>query len=267
MNFTKTKVNIEKWLFQDKPDPVIIAVEWDQYAAKWDKWAIKAQKNKIRWFFIETLPGFSYRFVWAYERTVRQLKYKYIWKCNLIKIHSLKATEWYGVDDRLMHGMFQLLVDLVEFDKANSQIVWSEDDVPRYMMKANYRNPEMGIKRLNWEISLSEEEGGLNQAKNAKKIKALYIWWTITRVNRTELIDIKGSTGFSTNEYYGDMRSNKSKDFAVTCHEIASNKGDKDQELYESVNKAYDDAKVEYEKEDDKMLLQLVKLRRHLWTP
>ena len=266
MHFTKTKFNIKKWLFQGMPEADgLVAGEWDQYAAEWDKWVTKAQKNKIRWFFIETLPDFLYRFVWAYERTVSQLKYKYIWKLNLIKIHSLTATEYHSTGDRLMHGMFQLLVDLVELHKAQQQIVWREDKAPRYMVKEKLRSPEMGIKYLDWEISLSEEDGGPNQAKNAKQIKALHLWWTVTRVNRTDPVDIKGSMGVSTNECYGgDMHLESKKSSTTIWREFAHNASDKDDEVYVSAGKALDDAQAEYDEEDDKMLYQLIKLRKHL---
>jgi len=161
-----------------------------------------------------------------------------------------------------MHGMFQLLVDLVELDKAHLQIVFSEDSPPKYMNKANYRSVEMGMKYIDWEISLGKE-GGKNQSKNAKKIKDLYIWWTDKRPKRTDLMDVKGSMGISNNEYYEDTTSDKTG--RATFVQIGRKK-DESPELYESVNKAYNDAEEVYEKEDEKMLIQLVKLRKYLWT-
>jgi hypothetical protein len=41
---------------------------------------------------------------------------------------------------------------------------------------------------------------------------------------------------------------------------------DKEPELYESVNKACDDVEIKYEKEDEQMLIKLVKIRKSLWT-
>jgi len=255
MNFTKIKVGIEKWLFQNMPE--IASIE------EWDNWATKAQNNKIRWFLTETLPDYlSFRFLWPYERIGRKLKNKYVRKYNLIHIHSLKATEYYGAGDRLMHGMFQLLADLVELEKAQQQIVWGNESVTGYIAKGKDRKPEMGVKRLDWEIALGKK-GGVNQSKNAKQIKALYIWWTVTRVNRVEPIDVKGTMGISTNEYYDDMRLENKKSIATIFNEMVHDK-DKDPELYESINKACNDAEEEYEKEDEKMLIRLVKLRKNL---
>ena len=219
--------------------------------------------NKARWFFAETLPDwFASVFVYPYERITSKLSNKYIRKYNVIKIHSLKATEWHSTDSRLMHGMFQLLADLVELEKAHLQIVFGEEKTPKYMHKANYRSAEMGLKYIDWEISLGKE-GGVNQSKNAKKIKELYIWWTDTRPKRTDLMDVKGSMGISNNEYYEDDVSDKTGK-AIFSH--IRLKKDEDPKLYESVNKAYNDAEKAYEKEDEKMLIQLVKLRKYLWT-
>ena len=253
MNFTKIKISTEKWFFQDMPE--MASVE------EWNNWATKAQNNKIRWFLTETLPDYlSFRFLWPYERIGRKLKNKYVRKYNLIHIHSLKATEYYGVGDRLLHGMFQLLVDLVELEKAQRQIVWGDENVTGHITRGKDRNPEMGLKYLDWEIALGKK-GGVNQSENAKQIKELYIWWTVTRINRIELIDIKGTMGISTNEYYRNMRLENKKNIATIFNEMVR---DKDEELYKSVNKAYDDVEEKYEKEDERMLLQLVKLRKNL---
>ena len=255
MDFTKTKVSIKKWFFQDMPEAAT--------PEEWDEWNTQAQANKVRWFFAKILPDwFVSVFIYPYENIRSKLKNKYIRKYNLIKIHSLKATEWHSTDSRLMHGMFQLLVDLVELEKAHLQIVFSEDNLPKYMYKANYRSAKMGMKYIDWEISLGKE-GGINQSKNAKKIKDLYIWWADARPKRTDLMNVKGPMGVSTNEYYEDTTSDKTG--RATFSHIGRKK-DENPELYESVNKAYNDAEEMYEKEDEKMLIQLIKLRKYLWT-
>ena len=253
MDFIKTRVSIKKWFFQDMLE--------SGTQEEWDEWNAQAQKNKIRWFFAETLPGWlASVFIHPYERITSKLSNKYIRKYNVIKIYSLKATEWHGADSRLLHGMFQLLVDLVELEKANLQMAFSEDNLPKYMHKANYRSAEMGLKHIDWEISLGKE-GGLNQSKNAKKIKELYIWWTDTRPKRTDLMDVKGSMGVSTNEFYEDANSNTAASMFVSV----DRKKDREPELYNNVNEAYEDAEKKYEKEDEQMLIKLVKIRKSLW--
>ncbi len=252
MNFTSKRIDFKKRLFPDMPDAASME--------EWEVWNNNAKKSKLKWFFADTIPSwFSVTFSYRYTNFTSKLKSKYIRKHNLIRINSLKDDEWYNTDTRMMHGMFGLLVDFVELEKAHMQVIFSEEDAPRYMRKANYRNGDLGLKYLDWEISLGKE-GGMNQSKNAKQIKALYLWWKYERPLRTELMDVKGSMGISTNEFYSDTY-----DDAISFTALGR-KIDKNPELYKDVNEAYNNAEKKYEKEDEQMLTKLIKIRKSLWT-
>jgi len=258
MNFTSNRVDFRRWLFPSMPEAATME--------EWDKWNNTARQNKLKWFLADTVPTwFAVTFQYRYENAISKLKSKYIRKHNLIKINSLKDDEWYDTDTRMMHGMFQLLVDFVELEKSHMQIMLFEDNPPRYMRKAKYRSAEMGINYLDWEISLSKEEGELNQSKNAKQIKELFVWWKYDRPTRIDPMDVKGSMGMSTNEFYSDMHDDKNDNGKVSSKFVQiDRRKDKEPELYKSVNTAYDDADVNYKKEDEQMLIELVKLRKSL---
>jgi hypothetical protein len=260
MNFTSKRVDFKKYLFPDMPEAASME--------DWDEWNNNAMKSKFKWFIADIVPTwFAVTFQYRYENFISKLKSKYIRKHNLIKINSLKDDEWYDTDTRLMHGMFQLIVDFVELEKSHMQIVLSEENTTRRMRKVNYRSAEMGIKYLDWEISLKKEESGLNQAKNAKTIKELFVWWKYDRPMRVEPMDVKGSMGMSTNTFYDAMEDDKNdSDRVSSMFARIDRKKDKEPELYKSVNKACDDAEKKYDKEDEQMLIKLVKIRKSLWT-
>ena len=252
-------MDFKKWMFPDMPESATFE--------GWDEWDAIAKQSKLKWLLADTIPTwYSMTFVHPYEQAVSKFKNKYIRKHTQINITSLKKGEWYDSDTRLLHGMFQLLVDFVELEKAHMQIVLCEKNTTWRMRSPKYRSPSMGIKYLDWEISLSKEEGGLNQAKNAKQIKALYLWW-IARSSRVEPMDVKGSMGMSTNEFYDSSADEYKNTEKVTSMFVQiDRKKDKEPELYESVNKACNDAEKKYEKEDEQMLIKLVKVRKSLWT-
>jgi hypothetical protein len=80
-------------------------------------------------------------------------------------------------------------------------------------------------------------------------------------------MDARGSMGMSTNEFYDVMDDDKNnKDRVSSMFARIDRRKDKEPELYKSVNKAYEDAEKKYEKEDEQMLIKLVKIRKSLWT-
>jgi mevalonate kinase len=70
----------------------------------------------------------------------------------------------------------------------------------------------------------------------------------------------------SSSEFYSDLDSDDSKERVSNMLADIDRRKEKEPELYESVNKAYEDAEKAYNNEDEKMLIQLVKIRKSLWT-
>jgi hypothetical protein len=94
------------------------------------------------------------------------------------------------------------------------------------------------------------------QAKAAKEIIELYTWWTVTYRNRPDPHDASGWS-----EYCEASRiANGGK---------LSWGGDKNPELRKMSDKAHkllQKIEADYEKEDEAMMIRLIKIRQSLWT-
>ena len=95
------------------------------------------------------------------------------------------------------------------------------------------------------------------QAVRAKELKELYVWWTETYRNRPDPYDASGWT-----DHCEAMRlKNPGKMFAsLNTQDPADRKAsDKAHKLLQRIEAAY-------EKEDEAMMIRLIKVRDALWT-
>jgi hypothetical protein len=195
----------------------------------------------------------------------------------LDKLHyvptGLKPGQWHETDTRMLHGMFELLVDFVEVEKAWMHVVWSSDDWEKYNFPkwykyrilrwaAHRRVPQAGIDYLLWEISLAEsrvDEYGVDQANPrqaaaAKEQLDLYTWWKTIRPARPDPHDASGWSAYCDRKWKDDVDlffndtddHDRAESTAILarCHELEE----------------------QYEAEDEAMLIRLTKIRRSLWT-
>jgi hypothetical protein len=131
-----------------------------------------------------------------------------------------------------------------------------------------WRCPQAGLDHLDWAMSLTFDENWIAkddpkfgkptpQAERAREIKELYVWWTETYRNRPDPHDASGWTDHCEAmrvKYPGSFLSSlNSKDPA---DKKASNKAHK---LLQKIEAAY-------EKEDEAMMIRLIKARDSLWT-
>jgi hypothetical protein len=169
-------------------------------------------------------------------------------------------------------------VDFVEIEQAWHHVLW--DDAakskfqPPWWRKSwlrwrGWRCAAAGIEYLNWASSLKIDESmGVNpgdnhygaptyQAKAAKEILALYAWWTVTYRNRPDPYDASGWTAYceaSRAANNGQLSWDGNKDSA---------------ELRKMCNRALralSQIEAQYEKEDEQMMIRLIKIRQSLWT-
>ena len=94
------------------------------------------------------------------------------------------------------------------------------------------------------------------QAKAAKEIIELYTWWTTTYRNRPDPYDASGWT-----EYCEASRAANGGKLSWS--------GDKDPELKKMSNVAMKKLRkmeADYEKEEEQMMIRLIKIRGSLWT-
>lgn len=226
---------IADWV-RGTPKPT--ALEWEA----WDSWHDEAKKkHPIRYWIAEemfdflqdmvNLPFDIYHTIEVYVRN------RYVDKIHYLRT-GLKPGEYYDLDWRILNGLFNELVIYVESELAHTMKAYPE----RNYKFIKGRCKQAGLDHLNWASQLTmNEDYGMSpedkdygkptaQAISAKKILELYNWWLDReyRVNPCDLF-----TKEKDGKYY-----------------------------YRKIAKMEDD----YDKEDTKMLIELVKIRGSLWT-
>ena len=215
------------------------ALEWEE----WDVWHEEAQKkHPFRYWIADELLGYMQDFVNLpidiYHTIEIYIRNRFIDKVHYLRT-DLTPGEYYDLDTRILHALFTELTDLVEVEYASIQR-YSEDH-NNYLFKKG-RCPLAGLDYLNWAGQLKYDENmGFNpddedyhkptpQAEAAQITLELYKWW-------------------------------KNRKYRPNPYDLFSE--DKDgQYYYRKINKMEES----YEKEDTKMLIELIKIRGSLWT-
>lgn len=215
------------------------ALSWKE----WDTWhELAKKKHPLRYWMAEDgltllqdivyLPSDIWYTIRIYIRN------RFIDKIHYLRT-GLKPGEYYDLDYRIINGLFYELVEFVESEQAHLMKCYEKEKNYKFI---NGRCPQAGLDYLEWASNLKLDESyGISlhdkdynkpteQAKVAQKITQLYFWWK-NRPNRIDPHDI-----FS-----------KEKDGKYYFRQI--------QKMQE-----------EYDKEDTKMLIKLIKIRGSLWT-
>jgi hypothetical protein len=251
---------------------------------EWDSWRTTAQiKHNFRFWLAEEALDHLQDFVTWPIRKIYDVKY-YINNRWVTRTHSLtahprdiKPGQWQDVGNRFLPCLFNELVDFVEIEQAWSHIAW--DDEARKKYKApfwaagwfrwrTWRCPQAGLDHLNWasELRMTEDWGVhsgdkgygelTGQAKNALEIKELYIWWTTVYPNRRDPYEASGWSAYceAQREANGGRLS-----FSAEKDPVLKKQSDK-------VHKLLQRLEADYEKEDEAMMIRLIKVRQSLWT-
>lgn len=206
------------------------ALEWDQ----WDEWhEAEERKRPLRYWIAETglkkLQDIIYFPYDIYHTIEIYIRNRFIDKIQYLHT-GLEPGKYYDLDYRILHGLFNELVDFIEVELAGMNGHFERKKKFKFV---NGRSIESGKDYLEWACNLKyDEDHGIgsddpdfgkptSQAENYKIIRDLYNWWKVTRPNRPEP--------------YMD--------------------GDYDYSIEES-----------YENEDTEMLISLIKVRGSLWT-
>jgi hypothetical protein len=153
--------------------------------------------------------------------------------------------------------------------------MWSDDaktefEVPwwrsGWLRWRTWRSPEAGIEYLKWASELTNAEFldddkkheavPTYQATSAKEIIELYTWWTVTYRNRPDPYEASGWTAVCE----ASRIANGGR---------LSFSGDKDPVLKKASDKAHkllQKIEADYAKEDEAMMIRLIKIRESLWT-
>jgi hypothetical protein len=250
----------------------------------WDEWETRAKSAyPVRWWLAEEGLDHLQKIVYFIPDKLYALKY-YINNRFVTRTHALTAHardiprgEWRDVGNRFLPCLFNELVDFVEVELAWWHVVWDEEARKKFKSPwyatgwfrwRTWRNPECGIANLEWQRSLkfNEDEGfekgdphigqPTPQAIKAQEILDLYTWWTTTYRNRPDPYEVSGWTA------------------ACEAQRIANGgklsfSSPKDPVLKKAQNKAHkllQKIEADYEKEDEAMMIRLIKVRHGLWT-
>jgi hypothetical protein len=259
-----------------KPDAMELGAwsDWEQYAQA---------THPVRYWLVEHALDTVQRIIYWPADQVNSVRYwlnnRFVARTHALTSSSLKPGAYHELDTRILHCVFDELVNFVEVEKAWMQVCfgdkatrkkyalpfWRQQWWTRWFM--TWRNRRAGLDHLAWEMSLTNKEyvdpedpnyGELtSQAVNAKEVYALYFWWTVTRPARPDPYAASGWTAYCE----ASREANGGKLFPTGKQDSP--------ELQAQSKKTHDKlTKLEasYEAEDEAMLINLIKVRRSLWT-
>ena len=250
---------------------------------EWNDWEDRAKAaHPVRWWIAEEGLDYLQKIVYYIPDKLDDIRY-YINNRWISRSHSLTAHvrdirpgAWCDVGNRFLPCLFNELQDFVEIEQAWHHCIWSDEaktkfDVPWYrsgwLRWRTWRCPEAGLEYLRWATTLTNEEfldegekhkaEPTYQAKAAKEIIELYTWWTVTYRNRPDVHDASGWSAYceASRAANGGRLSWGSNDKTPELKKM----GSKALKLSQKIEKAY-------AKEDEEMMIRLIKIRESLWT-
>lgn len=156
---------------------------------------------------------------------------KYVEKSHLIDT-KLPAGEYYDKDHKMLYGMMNLLVDYVEIEEPYK---YDSDEIDK-----DETNPYM-IEMYN------------NHNATKREILSIYNWWKNYDNRLKEINDL-------TNQWSDEVSIEKKQVPDITYYSYSLN--DKDKSLLDKIMKLEE----QLDKEEEEMLIRLVKVRGTLWT-
>lgn len=242
-------------------------------AEEWVEWRKTSKStSKFAYWFTEEFLDKVQNFVTFPSDIIYSIRV-YLSNRFISKTHmaptNLQKGQWHETDTRMLHSMFGLLVNFIEIEKA-SQSSWLEDApklsfLQKLKRKFNIfssRDPEKGIKYLEWEMTLKKDDTNMwdetdpdwgkptRQANSACEQMELYLWWTEVRPFRPDPMDLSGYSKLGSYDG-GDIMEFLSHPMLETTRDAM--------DIMDAIEKAQDE-------EDTEMLVRLIKLRGYLWT-
>jgi hypothetical protein len=250
---------------------------------EWDEWNTTAKmKHSFRYWLAEEGLDYAQKIVYWPTDTLYSIKYyinnRWITRTHALTAHArdIKPGNWCDVGNRFLFCLFNELQDFVEVELAWWHLAWNSEDRPKYNMPwwavgwwrvRTWRCPQAGLDNLEWQRNLrwKEEEVGADfkglgeltpQAKNAQEILDLYTWWTQEYRNRPDPMDASGWTAYCE----AARLANGGK------ISFGTDKTPELKKMSDKAHKALRKIEAAYEKEDEAMMIRLIKIRDSLWT-
>ena len=252
---------------------------------QWDEWTTQAKmKHSFRYWLAEEGLDYLQTVVYFIPDKLYAAKYyvnnRWITRTHALTAHSrdIRPGDWCDVGNRFLPCLFNELVDFVEVELAWWHIAWADKaEAKKYKAPfwargwfrwRTWRCPQAGLDNLEWQRNLrwKEDEVGKDfkglgeltpQAVKAQEILDLYTWWTVTRPARPDPYEVSGWSAYCEASRAANGGS-------------LSWSGHKDNpELKKMSTKAHKllhKMEAAYEKEDEEMMIRLIKVRHGLWT-
>jgi hypothetical protein len=248
---------------------------------EWNDWDNTAKSSyPIRyWLAEEGLDKLQDFIMWPTDK-LYSVKYwinnRFVTKTHTLT-SNLKKGQWHELDTRIMHCLFDELVNHVEIEIAASNFRWSEEAREKYKTPfwaigwfrwRTYRNVEAAMDYLDWASNLRWQENEVgaddpccgkltHQALGAIEIKDLYLWWKNVYPNRPDPHDASGWS-----EFCERRRENKEGSIFRWLEDKTPEEAEESRQILDRCHEIED----QYEKEDTEMLIRLIKVRQRLWT-
>lgn len=237
--------------------------------AEWEDWHDRTKaKRPLVYFVMETIPDL-WRNVTGnvcrpFNNVRNWLRYRVFDRYHLI--NTGLRPDYYEIEERMLHGMFSLLVDFVEVESAWMHVVFDKEEqekrkipwwnIGKFRFKS-FRDVGAGLAHLRWEMSLDSDklpisEQNPGQAEMAREVWELYHWWKHIRPTRPDPDDLSGWKEYCRSKSMRELFSN--------------DRTPEEQKASLDIINASADIERSYDEEDDRMLIRLIKIRKKLWT-
>jgi hypothetical protein len=253
---------------------------------QWQEWETRAKRDfPIRWWIAEEGLGHLQDFVTWPVRKLYDIKYyvnnRWITKSHALTAHprDISPGSWSDVGNRFLPCLFNELVDFVEIELAWWHLVWEgKEKRAKYNMPwwasgwwriRTWRCPQAGLDNLEWQRNLKYDDEWIGaddpkygkptpQAIGAQEILDLYTWWTVTYRNRPDPYDASGWSAYcdasreaNGGSLWGSLNADKTPEL---------------KKMSNKTHKLLQKIEADYAKEDETMMIRLIKVRNSLWT-
>jgi len=249
---------------------------------EWDAWRKTAETTyPIRYWIAEEGLDYLQNFVYYIPDRLNDIRYyinnRWVSHSHALTAHprDIKPGSWCDVGNRFLPCLFNELVDFVEIEQAWHYVMWNDEEQKKYnppwwrrgwLRWRTWRCPEAGMAYLKWASTLTNEEFldedkkseavPTYQAKAAKEIIELYTWWTVTYRNRPDPYEASGWTAACE---ASRIANGGSLSFSSPKDPVLKKAQDKAHKLLQKMEK-------DYAKEEEEMMIRLIKIRESLWT-
>jgi len=250
---------------------------------EWDNWEVRAKSaHPVRWWIAEEGLDYLQKFVYYIPDRLNDVRYyinnRWVSRSHALTAHArdIRPGNWCDVGNRFLPCLFNELVDFVEVEQAWHHVMWDEQARERFktpwwrkgwLRLRTWRCPDAGIEHLIWASGLklgqdmgvdkdSDDYGKpTRQALSAQEILELYRWWKGVYPNRPDPMDAIGWTA------YCELRRKNGHDFLDF-----EDKTEEEAKMGRTALDKSHEIEAAYDKEDEEMMIRLIKVRDSLWT-